>query len=271
MEGPYIVTVDRSNWKYGSTNINFLVIGIVYKNLTIPIVWHPLDKAGSSNTQERKELMNEFLKAIPVENIEVFLADREFVGKEWLQYLHDKSIPYAIRIKGNFVITLADGKEITAEDYFGKTGKYRTKRLEDITVCGVKTNLAAAKKGDESQIIAYSNTVKRSPVKLYQKRWTIESSFKALKSQGFNLEETKMTCLEKLKKLFAVVVIAMTFAIKMGKTLNDKIPIKIKNNKRLEFSFFSYGKNYIISRIKSDVCEAINVRKLKGRRKIVVY
>ena len=60
LEGPYIVTVDRSNWKYGSTNINFLVIGIVYKNLTIPIVWRAFRKPVQFYAKTRLRSPNRF-------------------------------------------------------------------------------------------------------------------------------------------------------------------------------------------------------------------
>jgi hypothetical protein len=48
-----IIAIDRTNWKFGKQNINYLVTSIVYKNISIPIAWQMLDKKGNSNTQER--------------------------------------------------------------------------------------------------------------------------------------------------------------------------------------------------------------------------
>ena len=48
--GPYRLTLDRTNWKYGQTNINILVLGVIYKGLSLPILWTFLgDKRGNSD------------------------------------------------------------------------------------------------------------------------------------------------------------------------------------------------------------------------------
>ena len=51
------LTMDRTNWEFGKTNIHFLVVGITYKRMAIPIMWSLLPKRGSSNYNERKLLL----------------------------------------------------------------------------------------------------------------------------------------------------------------------------------------------------------------------
>ena len=59
-----------------------------------------------------------------------------------------------------------------------------------------------------------------APVKLmgqfYLKLWTIETCFQNLKKRGFNLESTHIKCLNKLKKLMALVSIAYSFCVSLG-------------------------------------------------------
>ena len=57
----FIVSMDRTNWKFGRTNINVLMIAICYKGIAYPILWQLLLKAGNSNTAERKVLVGHFL------------------------------------------------------------------------------------------------------------------------------------------------------------------------------------------------------------------
>ena len=38
------LTLDRTNWKCGHVNINYLVLGIVYRGSAFPILWVALDK-----------------------------------------------------------------------------------------------------------------------------------------------------------------------------------------------------------------------------------
>ena len=57
----FVVSMDRTNWKFGRTDINVLMIAICYKGIAYLILWQLLPKAGNSNTAERKALMEHFL------------------------------------------------------------------------------------------------------------------------------------------------------------------------------------------------------------------
>ena len=45
--------MDRTNWKWGKSDIDILTLAIAYKGIAIPIYWELLDKRGNSDTQER--------------------------------------------------------------------------------------------------------------------------------------------------------------------------------------------------------------------------
>lgn len=52
-EAPYTLSVDRTNWKFGQTNINALVLAVVYQGVAFPLLFTMLDKRGNSSTAER--------------------------------------------------------------------------------------------------------------------------------------------------------------------------------------------------------------------------
>ena len=54
---PYRLAMDRTNWKFGRTNINVLTLAIVYQGVAFPILISMLDKRGNSHTGERIEMM----------------------------------------------------------------------------------------------------------------------------------------------------------------------------------------------------------------------
>ncbi len=58
---PYILTMDRTNWKFGSTDINILVIAIAYKGVAIPILFKLMPKFGNSSKGERIEIMQSYI------------------------------------------------------------------------------------------------------------------------------------------------------------------------------------------------------------------
>lgn len=118
-ERKWRIAIDRTNWQFGKRNLNFLVASVIYGAISIPIVWVMLDKKGNSNTKERMELVEQILKIIPISKIEMILADREFVGAEWTEYLnHNKKIPFAIRAKANEQMRHPNGGKMKFGKYF---------------------------------------------------------------------------------------------------------------------------------------------------------
>lgn len=105
----WILTFDRTNWKFGKTNINFLVLAVAYNGVAIPLFWHLLDKRGNSNWKERIDILNRFIECFGKDVIECFTADREFIGHRWLSYLKKEGIPICIRTKDNIHITDTHG------------------------------------------------------------------------------------------------------------------------------------------------------------------
>ena len=58
-----------------------------------------MGKAGNSNTEERIALTRRFLKLVDPGDIRALVADREFIGEEWLGYLKSENAPFFIRIR----------------------------------------------------------------------------------------------------------------------------------------------------------------------------
>jgi hypothetical protein len=85
---PYRLVLDRTNWKFGSKDINILTLGIVYKGVAFPLLFHMMPKFGNSSTRERIDLINRFIQLFGRGSIGCLLADREFVGHRWLEYLN---------------------------------------------------------------------------------------------------------------------------------------------------------------------------------------
>ena len=80
-------------------------------------------------------------------------------------------------------------------------------------------------------------------------RWRIEPLFKALKTSGFNLEDTHLKHISRLSTLVAVVSLAFIWAFKTGYWIHKHKPIKLKSHGRKEVSIFRLGLDYIQSSI----------------------
>ncbi len=76
----------------------------------------------------------------------------------------------------------------------------------------------------------------------YKRRWQIETAFRAMKSSGFNIEDTHLRDMERISRLVAMVCIAMVWAYLVGdhKDMNIK-PIRILKHGRRAKSIVKYG------------------------------
>ncbi len=72
-----VLTMDRTNWKYGQTDINVLLLGVAYKNVAFPLLYRLLPKRGNSNTAERVEIIERFIRLFGKDCIDCLVADRD--------------------------------------------------------------------------------------------------------------------------------------------------------------------------------------------------
>jgi hypothetical protein len=99
-----MLTIDRTNWKFGSVDINIFMLGIAYQGVAFPLLFSMLQKRGNSNCGERIALVERFIRLFGAQCIEAIMADREFIGEKWLGYLNGNQIRYYIRIRNNFKV-----------------------------------------------------------------------------------------------------------------------------------------------------------------------
>lgn len=211
----YFLSMDRTNWKFGKANINILTVGVVLNGVAFPIAWKLLDKRGNSNTEERKEVVLSALDILGKENCKGLLADREFVGEKWFEWLIKEKIPFWIRIRENFLVEHTDKKtgeiqRVPVTKCFRWLRKQPRHLSHFVVWNGVEIFLSAGKgKNGEFCIIA-SHQQDSSALEHYKKRWAIETFFGFLKSKGFDFEATHMVDQEKISLLFSLLSIAFS-------------------------------------------------------------
>jgi transposase len=83
-------------------------------------------------------------------------------------------------------------------------------------------------------------------ISMYKNRWQIETAFRALKTAGFNIEDTYLTDIERIEKLLYLVMIAFAWCYNVGEYVHRNIKkITIKKHGRKEKSIFRYGLDII--------------------------
>lgn len=240
---PWVLSLDRTTWEFGRHIYNILTLGVVHEGVAFPLLWWMLDKKGNSNSDERMRFIEAVLKLFPDAQIKCLCADREFIGQAWLRYLLlEPSMPFRLRIRATDKIerngTLFASKVVFAHLQVGQSqtlsGRCR--------VWGYPVVVEALRLEDGSLLVVIgSPDASEGLLSDYALRWGIETLFGIFKTRGFCLESTHFTDPERLRKLFALLTLALCWSMQMGILLNQFQPIVLKKHGRRAKSLFRLG------------------------------
>ncbi len=228
-----VLSLDRTNWKFGDVNINILMLGVTYKGVAFPLLFTMLDKRGNSNWKERTRLIDRFIRLFGAECIDSLVADREFVGKQWVGYLNNRRIRYCLRIKQNFWLRNPKSSEDVRAWHLFHGLRLGQERVYDklFLLKGEYVYIAGAmlKNSDgvpELQILICYNRPEAA-VATYRQRWQIE---------------THLRDIDRIARLTAMVCMALVWAYLVGehKDMSVKAVRILKHGKRAK-SLVKYG------------------------------
>jgi hypothetical protein len=109
--------LDSTEWKIGSFELHILVLAAQVNGIAIPVYFKVYKHKGVLSERERVNFIRKALKVIDLE-VKLLVADREFIGKEWLSSL--------IKLKVNFIIRL---RKKMYQSYIESSG-YSYEKLE---------------------------------------------------------------------------------------------------------------------------------------------
>ena len=226
---PYVAVVDRTEWHFGQTAVNVLMIGVAYNGIAFPIAWTALGHGGGSGADEHTEVLDQFLRVVEPDQIRALVADREFTGGDFLEELKERKVPFVIRLKSDRRVGPSSKEwSLPAREWslparmFARTcGFQQSNLLGGNQVAGgaeaVEIRVGLKRLEDGSFLILASRGVDAdSMFELYRQRWEIETLFAALKSRGFDLEETHLTEPDRIRKLLGVLALTYSWTRLIG-------------------------------------------------------
>ena len=129
LDGPWRLALDRTQWKLGTRDVNILMLAVVTRRARVPLIWSVLDNnGGTSDSGQRIALMRRYLAIFGAASVRLLLADREFVGLAWMDFLNENNIPFAIRLKEKLIVTTEDGRRLALGSLLRKCRGVRTFR-----------------------------------------------------------------------------------------------------------------------------------------------
>lgn len=236
-----LLIMDRTNWKYGNTDINYIAVyGIEGNKQSLMNVGLLDNNGGSSSFEDRKSVIEPVIERLGVEKVEALLVDREFFSFEFISYLLKMSIPFVIRIKENlrFIQPLLRKLKFTSKIL-------RNQLIGTFDDQDIRVDLSGKKLRDEYLLLLSFKV--HNPLAVYRKRWEIECFFKKIKTAGFNIESTHMKDYKRLKSLILLCAMAHLICTLLGIFRHRYIrPMKFKKTLQcFQFSFFRYGLDWI--------------------------
>lgn len=236
--------LDGSSWKWGGKKYHFLTLSVLYQGVSIPIFWLELNRLGISSQWHRKLLLRLALRLFDLSG-KVLLADREYIGSEWFTTLTRAEVDFCIRLrKGHYEQEIRQaGKKV---EKLEKKAKARMGRvvwqqfyLQEQSYTYVL--VAYRTRSGEVDLLRLITTLRPAQaVKYYGYRYRIESMFRHLKSNGFDLESLHVQKAYKVQMMMAALVLAYTLSVVYG-LMKYKRKVAVKKHGAAEMSVFRWG------------------------------
>ena len=210
----------------------------------------------------RIALIERHLVHFPATAIRLLLADRAFVGAEWMEFLCKNNVSFAIRVGDNLRITTEDGHDPTLRARLhqarrGRTFRARLGTREDAAASNAPLLTIAAKPLRDDWLIAGTNVAPHTAIETCRKRWATESLFGDARTRGLDLKDTRLTDPRKLAVRICLVALALAWAGRAAAgLLGNRAPPR-KSQGHDARSWFRTGFDHIRNRLGSDPLDAI--------------
>jgi len=250
----YLV-IDRTQWQ----NINILMVSLVYNQRAIPVYFTLLDKKGSSNLCEQKQVLEPSINLL-IEYKIIVLGDREFCSVDLAKWLSvEKQVYLSLRLKKNEYVELETdiwfrlselGLRPGFSVYYGGIKVTKTKGFSGINLAAKWKRNYGNKSSKEPWFILTNLENMSETISAYSKRMGIEKMFRDLKLGGYNLESTKVEN-ERLISLIILIILAYSYSTFIGEEIKRKgiseylVRPTEKGRRYKRYSDFSIGLNAI--------------------------
>lgn len=220
-QGFETLVMDGTSWKIGEAKVHYLVLSVLVGSVAVPIYWVQLEKIGASSQEERKAMFETAFSLFNLQGM-TLLADREYVGKIWFNFLKKNKIHFVIRLRsGDYLEEVNGAKGKDYESMLIKCGRKDKLLKKQIFLDGQAFTIVMMPnpKVDAAEPVMIFLTTLPNAVTaaaLYVKRWKIECLFKHLKTNGYNLEDLNLKDPGKNLLMMAIVTTAYTLAIREG-------------------------------------------------------
>jgi hypothetical protein len=221
-----ILSMDRTTWKKRQRHVNILMVSVYFEGRAIPLFWTVWDQGGSSSYAQWTAVLSPVITAVqsqtwcadmPI----IVVADREFASPRLAQWLKQTyQVASVLRLKRSAYLCDQDQSIQLAAllEHFpqGTTRQYRQVTVTKASAFLVNVTITWGMPYDEPLMLIATSDEAEQAVLTYEKRFGIEPMFKDQKTNGFDIEGTKVTDPKRIETLLIVMALAHIFCTSEG-------------------------------------------------------
>jgi len=187
----------------------------VFRGRAVPIVWKVIEH--KSNTVAYDVLLDKAVKLLPMGMCVILLTDRGFTDTDLMKHAVKLGWHFRIRIKSSFLV-YHQGQRRSVEEIPLQPGD--TVLLNNVYLTGQEYGLYLAlgysTDGKERWYVASDEPASLETFREYGFRFDIEENFLDDKSNGFQLEDSKIRSAGELERLCMVIAVATLYLVSQG-------------------------------------------------------
>ena len=231
-----------------------LCVAVAYQRRALPLIWDWVGHHKGHCTVNQQIRLLERLHAMIPEGIEVSLVgDGEFGNVLVLELLDYWGWDYALRQAKDTKIAAAGIAGVQRLDELPiQRGQTHILRHVRLTLASYPTNLVIIwrRTEDEPIYLATNQSSIKVTWRLYKRRMWIEEMFGDMKSNGFDLEKSRLWHAERLNRLMLAVSLVYIWLVAVGEHVWHRgLANEVDRNERRDLSIFRLGWDFIERRL----------------------
>lgn len=220
-------------------------VSIVYRGRAIPLAWKVIRHGSSAVAlKDYKKVLEQAKKSLEGMNKRVvLLADRGFADTDLMKLCRRFKWGYRIRIKGGFLVHRS-GREVCSVSDLCPATPNNAIFLHNVHITKEKYGLVSLalvceKESGELWYIVSDEPTGMQTFEEYGLRFDIEENFLDDKSNGFQLESSRIRTAEGLNRLCFITAVATVYLVAQG------TEVVAQNKRRLIDPHWSRGNSYL--------------------------
>lgn len=229
-------------------------VSLQHGHRAIPLAWTVVEGKGLVKVTKLKSMLEKVQRFLKNRvKCVTFLADAGFRDCDWAHLCEKLGWNYAIRIACNTYITMPDGSSDRLDNLVPVN---RNRYFQDVLLtqeAKLKTNVSVTwttdKQGQPEMVAIITNQIAcRARLREYDRRMSIEQSFRDDKSGGFNMEHTRLQHAERIDHLLLAIAIATLWCHEVGEFVlkqGDALRCQVDPAHERTLSLFQLGLRWL--------------------------